>query len=82
MFATVVLTIGAFQSYGQIDLLTNGGPQGRTTVLVYSIYGTGSPIVNNEGIQSATAVLLFGLVLVLSAFQFTFLDKRVHYGGD
>jgi ABC-type sugar transport system permease subunit len=82
MFAAVVLTIGAFQSYGQIDLLTNGGPQGRTNVLVYSIYGTSSPIVNNEGIQSATAVLLFVLVLVLSVFQFTFLDKRVHYGGD
>ena len=82
MFAAVVLTIGAFQSYGQIDLLTNGGPQARTNVLVYSIYGTSSPIVNNEGIQSATAVLLFVLVLVLSVFQFTFLDKRVHYGGD
>lgn len=82
MFAAVVLTIGAFQTYGQIDLLTAGGPQGRTRVLVYSIYGSTSPISNNQGVQSATAVLLFGLVLILSVFQFTFLDKRVHYGGD
>lgn len=82
MFAAVVLTIGSFQSYGQIDLLTQGGPQGRTRVLVYSIYGTSSPIVNNEGIQSATAVLLFVLVLLLSVVQFTYLDKRVHYGAD
>jgi ABC-type sugar transport system permease subunit len=49
-------------------------------VLVYAIYGTTSPIANNEGVQSATAVLLFVIVLLLSVFQFTFLDKRVHYG--
>lgn len=81
LFVLVVLTIGAFQSYGQIDLLTQGGPGDSTRVLVYSIYGRTSPIVNNEGVQSATAVLLFVFVLVLSIFQFTFLDKRVHYGG-
>lgn len=80
LFVVVVLTIGAFQSYGQIDLLTQGGPGDSTRVLVYSIYGRTSPIVNNEGVQSATAVLLFVFVLVLSIFQFTFLDKRVHYG--
>jgi ABC-type sugar transport system permease subunit len=80
MFAAVVLTIGAFQTYGQIDLLTEGGPGDATRVLVYSIYGRTSPIVNNEGVQSATAVLLFLIVLLLSVFQFTFLDKRVHYG--
>jgi ABC-type sugar transport system permease subunit len=80
LFAAVVLTIGAFQAYGQIDLLTQGGPEEATNVLVYSIYGTTSPIANNEGVQSATAVLLFLMVLVLSIFQFTFLDKRVHYG--
>lgn len=84
LFATVVLTIGAFQTYGQIDLLTQGGPGDATRVLVYSIYGTTSPIANNEGVQSATAVLLFGVVFLLSIVQFGFLDKRVHYGdgGD
>lgn len=82
MFSAVVLTIGAFQSYGQIDLLTEGGPGDSTRVLVYSIYGRTSPIVNNEGVQSATAILLFLMVLLLSVFQFTFLDKRVHYGND
>ena len=82
LFAGVVLTIRAFESYGQIDLLTQGGPGDATRVLVYSIYGRSSPIVNNEGVQSATAILLFLLVLVLSLVQFAFLDKRVHYGND
>jgi ABC-type sugar transport system permease subunit len=82
LFAGVVLTIRAFESYGQIDILTEGGPGNATRVLVYSIYGKGSAIANNEGVQSATAILLFLLVLILSLVQFTFLDKRVHYGDD
>jgi ABC-type sugar transport system permease subunit len=72
LFVGVVLTISAFQSYGQIDLLTEGGPGDRTQVLVYSIYGSTSRIANNEGVQSATAVLLFLIVLVLSIFQFSY----------
>ncbi|HEX9258989.1 MAG TPA: sugar ABC transporter permease, partial [Acidimicrobiales bacterium] len=32
LFSTTVLTIGAFQTYGQIDLLTGGGPEDRTRV--------------------------------------------------
>ena len=77
----MVLTIGAFQSYGQIDLLTQGGPdEAHQRARVLDLRHERRPIANNEGMQSATAVLLFLIVLVLSVFQFTFLDKRVHYG--
>ncbi len=79
LFATVVLTIGAFQAYGQIDILTEGGPGDSTRVLVYSIYGKSSTIAGNPGVQAATAVLLFGLLLVLSLVQFTLLERRAHY---
>jgi sn-glycerol 3-phosphate transport system permease protein len=81
LFSTVVLTIGAFQTYGQIDLLTGGGPQGKTTVLVYFIFGKSSPINGNEGVQAATSILLFFIILALSLFQFRALERRVHYGG-
>jgi sn-glycerol 3-phosphate transport system permease protein len=81
LFSTVVLTIGAFQTYGQIDLLTGGGPAHRTTVLVYYIYGKSSPINGNQGLQAASAILLFVIILVLSLVQFRALEKRVHYGS-
>lgn len=81
LFLTVVLTIGAFQTYGQIDLLTAGGPGDTTTVVVYWIYGQTSPINGNEGVQAAAAILVFLLVLVLSFLQFRGLDRRVHYGS-
>ena len=81
LFAGVVLLISAFQTYGQIDFLTEGGPGDATRVLVYSIYGKGSPIAGNPGVQAATAVLLFVVLFVLSLVQFTVLDRRAHYAG-
>lgn len=79
LFAGVVLTSRAFQSYGEFDLLTGGGPSGSTTSLTYLIYGNNSIIKNNDGLQAAVAVLLFLVLLVLSALQFRGIERRVHY---
>jgi sn-glycerol 3-phosphate transport system permease protein len=79
LFVSVVLVTGAFQSFGQIDLLTGGGPGNKTTTIAYYLYGSKSPINGNEGVQAATAVVLFLLITLLSLFQFRSLDKRVQY---
>ncbi len=82
LFVAVVMTARAFQTYGEIDLLTGGGPNsaGRPTeTIAYLIYGKSSKIRNDIGIQSATAVLLFVLLLVVSFIQFRVLERRVHY---
>jgi sn-glycerol 3-phosphate transport system permease protein len=79
-----VMTARAFQAYGEIDLLTQGGPNnaGRPTeTLAYLIYGKTSIIRNDIGLQSASAVLLFAILLILSFIQFRMLERRVHYGG-
>jgi sn-glycerol 3-phosphate transport system permease protein len=78
LFATVVLTSRAFQSYGEFDLLTGGGPAGSTTSLTYLIYGTNSVIKANNGLQAAVAVLLFVVLLVLSLLQVRGVEKRMH----
>jgi sn-glycerol 3-phosphate transport system permease protein len=78
MFLTVVLTIGAFQSFGQIDILTEGGPQDSTNVMVYSIV---QQLPLDRGAASVEAVLLFLIVGALSFVQFRWLDRRVHYGN-
>lgn len=77
LFALVVLTISAFQSFGQIDLLTQGGPLDTTRVLVYSIF---REIPRNPGAASVEAVALFGIILTLTLIQFKVLEKRVFYG--
>jgi sn-glycerol 3-phosphate transport system permease protein len=81
LFAAVVLTSRAFQSYGEFDLLTGGGPAGKTTSLTYLIYGTNSVIKANNGLQAAVAVLLFVVLLVLSLLQIRGVEKRMQHAA-
>ena len=79
LFVVIVLTTRAFQAYGEIDLLTNGGPNDSTTVLTYLTYGRLSPINNDAGLKATVAVLLFLMLLVLSTIQLRGIGRRVHY---
>ena len=77
-FATVVGSILAFHSFGQIDLLTEGGPQEHTNVLVYAIYRTVFK-ENNDGKAAVLAIALFAITLVLTLVQLRILERRVSY---
>jgi sn-glycerol 3-phosphate transport system permease protein len=78
-FAVIVGSIFAFQTFGQIDLLTQGGPLDRTNVLTYSIY-TALRQENNDGKAAVLAVALFFITLTLTLVQTRVLERRVHYG--
>ena len=80
LFATVVLTIRAFQTFGEIDLLTQGGPNERTNVLTYALYTTVFK-ERDPGGGAALAVVLFVIILLLTMVQFRFLERRVHYAN-
>lgn len=78
LFVVVVGTIIAFQSFGQIHILTRGGPLNATNVIVYSIYK--DAFINFEvGEAAVKAVSLFLLVLAFTLVQFRFLERRVFY---
>jgi sn-glycerol 3-phosphate transport system permease protein len=77
-FAVVVGTIFAFQTFGQIDILTEGGPLSKTRVLTYFIYEE-LRISRNPGKAAVLAIALFVITLLLTLFQMRFLERRVHY---
>jgi ABC-type sugar transport system permease subunit len=77
-FVSVVGTILAFQSFGQIHILTRGGPVDATTVIVYSIWQDAFQRFD-YGVASVQAVALFLLVLGLTVVQLRFLERRVFY---
>jgi len=77
-FVSVVGTILAFQAFGQIHILTRGGPLDATEVIVYSIWEDAFQRFN-YGVASVQAVALFVLVLGLTVVQFRFLERRVFY---
>lgn len=77
-FATIVGSILAFQAFGQIDLLTQGGPLKKTNVLVYAMYDAVFR-QNNEGKAAVLSVALFAITLVLTLIQLRLLERRVTY---
>ncbi len=78
-FAAVVGIIGSFQAFGQIDLLTQGGPNNHTLVLIYYIYQAAFTD-NNYGLAAVLSVILFLILLVLTLVQFWFFERKVFYG--
>lgn len=77
-FVAIIAMIGSFQTFGQIDILTGGGPAGATNIIVYSIYQDAFRF-GNFGYASAQAIVLFLIILVVTSLQYIIGEKRVHY---
>ena len=77
-FSVVVGSIFALQTFGQIDLLTQGGPLKKTNVLTYFIVNTLRE-QKDSGKAAVLAIALFAITLVLTLFQLRLLERRVHY---
>ncbi|PKG24672.1 carbohydrate ABC transporter permease [Niallia nealsonii] len=77
-FVITISFINAFQTFGQIDILTKGGPIESTNVIVYSIYK--DAFINYDiGSASAQAVILFFSMIMMTFIQFKFGERKVHY---
>ncbi|MBK1660235.1 sn-glycerol-3-phosphate ABC transporter permease UgpA [Paracraurococcus ruber] len=74
----VNLVYAFFDTFGVIDALTKGGPAKATETLIYRAYVDGR--VNLDiGLSSAQSVVLMLVVIALTAIQFRFIERRVHY---
>jgi sn-glycerol 3-phosphate transport system permease protein len=78
-FLLVVNVVYAFfDTFGIIHALTQGGPGQSTTTLIYRVYLDGVQNLN-FGSSAAQSVILMAIVIVLTAIQFRFIERRVHY---
>ena len=79
MFYTLVVNIiQAFQSFGQVKILTEGGPGESTNLMVYSIYR--DAFFNYRfGSAAAQSVILFLIIMGLTLVMFRIEKKGVHY---
>lgn len=79
IFLAVILTvIGSLKVFGQIYVLTGGGPGTSTYVFVYYIYQQAFRL-NEFGYASAIAFILFIIVLILTLIQWNMRKGWVHY---
>lgn len=79
MFYTLVVNIiNAFQSFGQVKILTQGGPGDSTNLIVYSIYR--DAFFNYRfGSAAAQSVILFIIIMALTLVMFKLEKKGVKY---
>lgn len=63
---------------GVIDVLTEGGPAGRSSSLLFFLWQRGLAFFQ-FGEASAVAVIMIALVLVVTALQFRLFERRVFY---
>lgn len=77
-FVLITDIIAAFQSFTQVQIITQGGPGNATSVIVYSIYR--DAFFNFRfGPAAAQSVFLFAIVLIITLIQFKNEKRMVHY---
>jgi multiple sugar transport system permease protein len=78
VFVVVTTTITAFRVFDTVAVITRGGPEGRSEVMLYSIYLEGFQFFNMGYAAALTFVFLL-VVVILAVLQAFFLDRKVHY---
>ena len=80
IFFLIVVNIvyAFFDTFGIIDAMTGGGPAKATETLVYKVYLDGL-LGGNLGSSAAQSVLLMMMVIVLTAIQFRYVERKVTY---
>jgi sn-glycerol 3-phosphate transport system permease protein len=78
-FLLVVNIVYAFfETFGIIDTMTRGGPAKATETMVYKVYQDGL-LGGNLGGSAAQSVILMIIVILLTAVQFRFVERKVTY---
>ncbi|HHZ87142.1 MAG TPA: ABC transporter permease subunit [Candidatus Lambdaproteobacteria bacterium] len=72
------ITYAFFETLGIIDTTTIGAPSGETKTLVYKAYIDGFKGLD-LGSAGAQSIIMMIIVLVITIFQFRFIEGKVHY---
>ena len=78
LFVLVNAVINAFRLVDHIVVMTRGGPDNATALLLYYIFEIGFRFWDSSYAAALTMVLLT-LLAVVAILQFAFLERRTHY---
>ncbi len=79
LFVFVIHIIGSFQIFGQVFIMTQGGPGDATRTVVQHLYEAAFQNLFDFGSASAMAWVLFAVILVFSVIQFRILRGHAEY---
>src|SRR5690606_4214443 len=72
----IMTMLASFNIFGQPDLLTAGGPQKSTTVIMMYIRQYASGVNGKPGIATTMSLMLGLIMITISSFQALILRKR------
>lgn len=78
LFVSVNAVINAFRLVDHIFVMTGGGPDNASTLLLFYIYEQAFKYWQT-GYAATLTVVLLALLSILAIGQFFFLDRKVHY---
>lgn len=78
LFVLVVAIIGSFQWVDQVWMLTQGGPDNATNLLLYYIYENAFKYFD-FGYGSTLTMVLVAILISLAALSMRSMEKRVYY---
>jgi len=78
LFVLVNAVINAFRMIDHIVVLTRGGPDNATTLLLFHIYTVGFSFWDT-GYAAAITVVLLAILAGLALIQYGVLERRIHY---
>ncbi|MBP2300633.1 carbohydrate ABC transporter permease [Azospirillum picis] len=78
LFVLVNAVINAFRTVDLVVVMTRGGPDNATALLLYHIYEVGFRYWDT-GYAAALTTVLVVILVVLAIGQFVYLDRKVHY---
>ena len=79
-FFIIILTIiKTFQVFDIVKVLTRGGPEKASEILLYTMYQEGFSFFR-MGTAAAVAAMYLAVMLFLTWLQTRFIGRRIHYG--
>ena len=78
LFVGVNAVINAFRMVDHVFVMTRGGPDNATSLLLYHLYEVGFKFWD-QGYAAAITVVLLALLATVALLQFFVLDRRTHY---
>ena len=80
LFLLIMNTLyAAFQTFGLIDITTQGGPGRATDMLIYRLYKDGFVNADRIGLASAQSIMLLIFVAMLTFVQFRVVGRKAFY---
>lgn len=78
-FILITITMGSFQVFDTIRLLTEGGPGNSTNTIIYWIYCKAFDGTLQVGMAAAAGVAAMAIMGLLTILYFRSFNKKVHY---